>query len=423
MTLRMTLGILVLTALGTPWLAAQEEDILARNRAKLDGYVKSRRAAHKAKLAESNKHYAAALEKLRQARQKKGDLEGLQAAIKEKERFAEIVSVAASDVVESPESLRKLQTAFRAAVGKIDWDHNQRLLALAKNYVSAVEKIKVKLTQAGKLDDAVAAAAELERVKRELYEPTVAASKELSPPESEPKRSPAPKSDSIAATKKAPPFPPRGVKSEFRSRFTPLDLTDREAAYILSAAHNADGVLRLTKSSPKISGSYWLKKKQNVAYGFDTVFQFRITDPRGEGHGCGLALALQNMNATLQWPASPYPWRSIDSGLCVAFDTYKTNAVSVAAGGKGGKKNRVLATTGAIPKITDGKVHTVRAVLKSGKMRVYVDDMKKPALSLSVRMDREVDLDKGKAWVGLVAGNGAAMETHDILNFAFAPSK
>ena len=208
MTLRMTLGILVLTALGTPWLAAQEEDILARNRAKLDGYVKSRRAAHKAKLAESNKHYAAALEKLRQARQKKGDLEGLQAAIKEKERFAEIASVAASDIVESPESLRKLQTAFRAAVGKIDWDHNQRLLALAKNYLAAVEKIKVKLTQAGKLDDAVAAAAELERVKRELYEPTVAAGKELSPPESEPKRSPAPKSDSVTAAKKAPPVSP-----------------------------------------------------------------------------------------------------------------------------------------------------------------------------------------------------------------------
>lgn len=191
----------------------------------------------------------------------------------------------------------------------------------------------------------------------------------------------------------------------------------------MSAAHNANGILRLTKSAKKISGSYWLKKQQNVRYGFDSVFQFSITNPGGEGYGCGLALVLQNMNATLQWAAHPGPWQAVHNGLCVVLTTNQAQALTVFAGGAEGKRRRALATTGAIPNILDGKVHTVRAVLKSGRMRVYLDDMKKPALSLSVRLDREVNLDKGKAWVGLVAGTGAAYETHDIFNFAFAPSK
>ena len=53
--------------------------------------------------------------------------------------------------------------------------------------------------------------------------------------------------------------------------------------------------IRLTPARPNRSGAVWSVEKQPVGFGFDTTFQFRLTQQGGLGRGAdGLAFVLQN---------------------------------------------------------------------------------------------------------------------------------
>src|SRR5580692_9876249 len=61
-----------------------------------------------------------------------------------------------------------------------------------------------------------------------------------------------------------------------------------------SASLNGE-VLRLTSAKPDLAGAAWLPERQPVGNGFETTFQFRLTEPGGLGRGAdGLAFVLQN---------------------------------------------------------------------------------------------------------------------------------
>jgi hypothetical protein len=55
-------------------------------------------------------------------------------------------------------------------------------------------------------------------------------------------------------------------------------------------------------------------------------------------------------------------------------------------------------------------------------MRVFLDDLTNPVLTISLDLSSLLRLDNGSAWVGFTAGTGAAWENHDIVSWQFGPA-
>jgi hypothetical protein len=109
--------------------------------------------------------YMKELYKIQQALQKAGDLDGLTAANGELERFKSTQTVPDQPDPSLPPDIRKLQTAFKAALAKADLDKNKKLVATTKQYVELLNSLQTSLTKAGKVDQAMDVNAEIKRVK------------------------------------------------------------------------------------------------------------------------------------------------------------------------------------------------------------------------------------------------------------------
>lgn len=211
------------------------------------------------------------------------------------------------------------------------------------------------------------------------------------------------------------------------------------------SARRDDTYLRLTPSQRLQRGSAWLAEKQDVAGGFSTMFQFRITDPRGEFSpdvttstgGDGLAFVIQNSNpAALGNPGGGMGYAGIPNSVAVEFDTWDNdesghdivrdvNDNHVAVHTLGADPNSefestALGVTPNVPEMTDGEVHTVRIEYVPGNLYVYMDDIRTPILAVQLFLDDVLDLDDGQAWVGFTSATWSAWENHDILNWAFS---
>jgi hypothetical protein len=203
--------------------------------------------------------------------------------------------------------------------------------------------------------------------------------------------------------------------------------------------------LRLTSAAEDQSGAAWFSEKQPVATGFETTFQFQITQAGGTGHGAdGFAFVLQNSGPeavggrgsaggfAVEDPdfrhrrKIPIAW-----SLAVFFDTYRNkdegdpsnNYVAFRTYGKPGDLRwpaARLAFTPNLPvNLKDGKVHKARIRFRPPVLSVFLDDHLAPVLEsivdLSIVLDRQ-----GAAWVGFTASTGGGYANHDILNWSFA---
>jgi hypothetical protein len=192
-------------------------------------------------------------------------------------------------------------------------------------------------------------------------------------------------------------------------------------------------VLRLTPAVPDQAGSAWESSKQTVETGFETTFQFRITEPGGiedDPLGAdGLAFVVQNYSVTALGAAGGgIGYDGIPNSLAVEFDTWPNfdlgdpdnNHVSIQT--RGTAPNSVahqfsLGSTSAIPNLSDGQVHTATIRYTPGTLQVSVDGSE--VLSVAVNLAELLTLDGGRAFVGFTAGTGAAWENHDILSWSF----
>ena len=85
-----------------------------------------------------------------------------------------------------------------------------------------------------------------------------------------------------------------------------------------------------------------------------------------------------------------------------------------------------------LPSFKDGKPHNVKVSYAPGSMKIFVDSMEKPVLTVALKLDAfsgkdfkdasVLDAD-GKAWVGFTAGTGSLTENHDILSWKLTPQK
>ena len=200
--------------------------------------------------------------------------------------------------------------------------------------------------------------------------------------------------------------------------------------------------MQLTPATASQNGTVFHALEQSLGNGFETTFSFQVndqggaTDASGNAGGDGLAFIIQRQGADVSGPRVGYIPYSIPDCLAVEFDTWYNrnlddpdgNHISLQPVGPSPDgyseffQSLSLGSTSSIPDMSDGNLHTARISYEPGVLRVYLDDLATPALTVPIDL-RDVNgtsvLDAaGRAWVGLAAGTGGAYEAHDILSWS-----
>jgi hypothetical protein len=174
----------------------------------------------------------------------------------------------------------------------------------------------------------------------------------------------------------------------------------------------------------------WLETKQSVRDGFDTTFQFRITEKVRHGAD-GLAFVLQSRpTPSLGASGEHLGFFRGGNALVIKFDNYHWHRKwwvrydEVAVTSCGGEVfpeqlGDSLGSVSGIELFSDGKTHTSRIQYVPGLLRVFLDDFEKPLLTVAIKLEDFVSFENDLAWVGFTASTGADSQNQDILSWAF----
>jgi hypothetical protein len=210
-----------------------------------------------------------------------------------------------------------------------------------------------------------------------------------------------------------------------------------------SSSVNGDA-LRLTPADYGKVGSAWQTEKQSITQGFSTTFQFLVTDHHPLYIGDGLAFVIQNTGTSAlgdnggclaysSWSRSVMPncvaiefdmWQNTNLDEPYVVSDPNNNHISVHTSGllpRTSDQLYSIGSTTSIPLMADGNVHTVRIDYTPGSMRVFLDDLVNPSLTVDVDLQDAVGLSDGMAWIGFTAATGGAYENHDILSWSYQP--
>ena len=235
--------------------------------------------------------------------------------------------------------------------------------------------------------------------------------------------------------------------------------------------------LRVTPARANAAGSAFATSKQLVGGGFVAEFAFAITTPANvevpcEGvdyapatcarrGGDGLAFLIQNADGrALGGGGGQIGYGGIVNCVAVEFDTfhdahsrdpYHNHVAVMTRGAKApalATHDAAIGTSVTVPNLSDGERHVVRVVYdpdfvpedashKSfrggaylldlmrdykhglGTMKVFIDDLADPVLTVPINLAAFMDLDNGRAWVGFTAATGRSMQNHDVQSFSF----
>ena len=221
------------------------------------------------------------------------------------------------------------------------------------------------------------------------------------------------------------------------------DFTAHAKLNTAGTAHYTGPVLRLTDSELQQAGGVWYTEKEPVAGGFDTSFQFQLTQQGGLGHGAdGLAFVLQNNGPTaLAGRGSAGGWGVGDGqghhnspgipwAIAIFFDTFRNdedhdpsdNYIGIFTNG-GSRDRRWPPRRTAYTRhlgvvLKDGRLHSARILYRPPVLSVYLDDPTTPVLVSSLDVSPVADRE-GRAWIGFTASTGSGYENHDLLSWSF----
>lgn len=219
------------------------------------------------------------------------------------------------------------------------------------------------------------------------------------------------------------------------------DFSSTAGLRLAGSAKAADRVLRLTPAERDQAGAVWFERKQIVSAGFETAFQFQLTDRGGIGPGAdGLAFVLQNSGPealggrgsaggfALADPGVYGKGAGIPQSIAIFFDTFRNRETH------DGSDNFIAICTAGTPKnmrwppsrlaqsrklrvnLKDGRVHSARIVYQPPILSVYLDG----GTVLTSVIDLATVIDpQGAAYIGFTASTGNGFENHDILNWTF----
>jgi hypothetical protein len=192
--------------------------------------------------------------------------------------------------------------------------------------------------------------------------------------------------------------------------------------------------LRLTPALSSQTGGAWLNNKQRVELGFETVFQFQISQTSMFGAD-GFAFVLFGRDPpVLGADGMGLGYSSIPNSLAVEFDLYPNfeandpddNHIGLHSAGtlpNSSHESAALDTANPPINMSDGAIHTVVIRYAGGILRVFVDDLNNQAvLETPVNLARLLELDSGLAWLGFTAATGGEFQNHDILMWSFRPN-
>lgn len=226
------------------------------------------------------------------------------------------------------------------------------------------------------------------------------------------------------------------------------DFSSAAGLNLVGTTARVDDRLRLTSSKSWQNGAIWYTTRQFVQEGFETTFQFQITNlgsnPNYAPGADGIVFVIQNHSASslgahgggIGYGNLNSPEEGIPNSIAIEFDTWSNdsncsgcnfndpnnNHVSVQTRGLDTNTpdhNYSLGTVSNIPDLSDGTTHTVKIDYYPGSMRIFMDNLLTPILTVNVSLSDTLTLDNGYAWVGFTSATGLSWESHDLLNWSF----
>jgi len=139
---------------------------LERARAVYDKTISGYVTEYESKMLAWPDRCISALKSERTRLQKSGDLDGWTAFNKEVERFELDRAITDAAMTAGPASLRSILKQCEAKRKSYAVERNKKVVALSQKYTANLSAYQEKLTRAGKMDEAIAVKAEVERVKQ-----------------------------------------------------------------------------------------------------------------------------------------------------------------------------------------------------------------------------------------------------------------
>jgi hypothetical protein len=196
-------------------------------------------------------------------------------------------------------------------------------------------------------------------------------------------------------------------------------------------AHSMSGIARLVNAENWQSGGIWYSKKpMPVSSSFETSFDLRISQPcECKGGGDGLALVIHGNDQPV-WVGDNgegIGYQGIPNSIAIELDAFDNQEgsdhhISLHSAGRmrnNASSSTAYATNHGIPDIKNGKVHKVVVKYIPGRMKVYMNNMDAPVLDVYIDIENTIDLQNGRAWLGITAATGSAKANHDILRWDF----
>jgi hypothetical protein len=149
------------------WPASAEDpepDLVGAAKQIYAQHLEKYRTEADAKLETWPTQYLERLSALREATKKQGDLDGWTTTDAEIKRFEEQLDISDADLVKAPASLLNLQRKFQTLQRTIIRDKNRNILTLTDKYAKRLKQLEVELTKKERIDDALRAREEKQRV-------------------------------------------------------------------------------------------------------------------------------------------------------------------------------------------------------------------------------------------------------------------
>ncbi len=213
------------------------------------------------------------------------------------------------------------------------------------------------------------------------------------------------------------------------------DFSDSTGLTLVGDAAIAGGnILRLTPAEGSMEGAAWYAvDTPYVSVDWETTFAFNLNENAGSPGGSdGFVFIVQNYQPTyLAGGGGTLGYYNLPNSLAVEFDTFQNSEVndpsqshvSVHTNGTGPNSWDEALSLGSFNTpavIDDAATHTARISYAPGTLKVFLDNLTSPVLTVSVDLAETLDLDAGRAWVGFTGTTGGGYQNHDILNWHFS---